>query len=556
MLKYILLILFYFNSQTLFSCTTLLITKEATTDGSTIVAHSDDDDLGDQRLVYVPAKSYPKGSKRAIYPANVSTYPRYVGKDRGPAYNTSEYPFTKPLGYIDQVPHTYAYFDANYSVINEHQLAIGECTNSTYYYFDHSEDRLLDISALSRIALERCKQAKEAVKLIGALAEKHGYYGWGETLLLADPEEGWVFEISATPTGKSAVWVAKKVPEGEMFVAANQFRIQNIDPKDPNTLFSSSLFKIAKENNWLDENENFDWQKNLCPGEFDHPYYSLRRVWRVFSQVAPSKDLSPWVENAYTKEYPFSIKLDNKISVKDVFSLYRDHYEDTEFSLRKGLSSGPYGSPHRYLGNYDRCNFPNKRTTKPQGAWERPISVYYCGFSYVAQLRKDLPDAIGGLVWFSFDAPYTTCYMPLYAGMTDLPKNFQYGNPLKFNKDFAWWAFNFTANWIANKFDIAIKDLQDKQQEYETEMLKQQQKIELKAIQYYKKNPSDAKKYLTQYCINNANDIVNKWWDLSTYLIEKYNTGFINKPKPSSIGYPLWWREDVGYDKGPVSYEK
>lgn len=554
-MKKLILILIFITAEA-FSCTTMLITKKATKDGSLIVSHSDDDEMGDQRIIYIPAKNHKKGSKRAIYLDITSSYPRLVTKDSSPAYDLKGFKQSEPLGFIDEVEKTYAYIDGNYGIINEYQLSIGECTDSTYFYFEQEKDkRIMGIGQLSKIALERCKKAKEAVVLMGALAEKYGYYGYGETLLLADKEEGWVFEISCTPDGTSAIWVAKKVPDGEVFVAANEFRIQDIDPKDPDILYSSNLFDLAKKNNWI-KDDKLNWLRTVCPGEFDHPYYCLRRVWRAFSLINPSLNLSPYVEGPYTAYYPFSIKPENKLTIQDIMKIHRDHYEGTEFDLTKGLAAGPYGSPNRYVGTYDRVDFPNKMTTKLKGAWERSISIYYTGFVYVTQIRDWLPDSIGGVTWIAFDDPHLSCFIPFYAGVTNLPNSFQYGTPDKFDKNFAWWAFNLCANWTYF-FNYANKDILSKQNELETAEFKIQKEIEDKALNLHKQNPAKAKNYLTNYCYKNTSKVVNEWWTLLDFLLGKYRDGFINSPKVAQlVGYPDWWLDKVGYKNGPTSYEK
>ncbi|HQQ55674.1 MAG TPA: C69 family dipeptidase, partial [Mesotoga sp.] len=200
------------------ACTTILVSKGASVDGSVMTSHSCDCGACDFRYVYVPAADYEPGAQRAVYPF-LEGYPRYVGKDMGPTYDDPNYPPTEPLGYIDQVEHTYAYYDGAYGIINEHQLAIGECTCSAKVYAQaKAGECIFDVSALSKVALERCTTAREAIELMGALAVEYGYYGWGETLTVADTEEAWVFEICATPDQKSALWAAKKVPDGEVFV--------------------------------------------------------------------------------------------------------------------------------------------------------------------------------------------------------------------------------------------------------------------------------------------------------------------------------------------------
>lgn len=172
------------------ACTTMLITKGASQDGSVIVAHSDDSELFDQRLVYVPATDHKPGSLRPVYydAASLGDRPeyhgymlrRYVGTQRGPTYVNSDQPQSIPLGFIPQVEHTYAYFDGSYAIMNEHQLMFGECTDGTKIQPDPVPGKLIFYSAeLSRVAAERCKTALETVELIGYLIEKYGYYGTG-----------------------------------------------------------------------------------------------------------------------------------------------------------------------------------------------------------------------------------------------------------------------------------------------------------------------------------------------------------------------------------------
>ncbi len=541
-----------------FSCTTFLITKKATVDGSILVGHTDDNELGDNRIVYIPAKDHPINSKRPIYVQSLK-YPRIVAENRADAYKIGEKK-NEPVGFIDEVPHTYAYFEGIYGIMNEHQLSIGECTDSTYFYFDFdAQKRILNIAELSHIALERCKKARDAIILMGGLAEKYGYFDFGETLLVADTEEGWVFEITATPEGTGALWVAKKVPDGEVFVAANQFRIREVDPNDKDMLYSSNLFSVAeKQKLWNKESKKpLDWLTLVCPGEFDHPYYSLRRVWRVFSNVNKSLNLGPWVEGPYTKAYPFSIKPEKPLSLQDAMALFRDHYQDTEFDQTKGIGAGPYGLPDRYLGDYDVTDFPNKRTKPLEGAWERPISVYYVGYYHINQIRGWLPDMIGGVSWIGFDSPFNTCYMPIYAGVKDLPISMQYGSCQKYDEKFAFWPFNITSNWISLWFNQSINDVLAKQKEIEEGEFLLQKQTDEKALALYQKNPEEARKFLAKVCTDNVNEVMRKWWDLNHFLMEKYNSGMIHKPKVGQkMGYSKEWRDEALYKNGPTSYEK
>jgi len=249
------------GSIPILACTTMIITKGATKDGSVFVAHSDDSEMFDNRLVHIPAADHKPGSMRPVYydaaslgpraEYNANTLRRYTGTHRGERYIDNTMPQSIPLGFIPQVAHTYAYFDGSYGMMNEHQLMFGEATNAAKLTVEPKSGKLIFYSAeLSRVALERTKTAREAIKLIGHLIETYGYYGTGETLPVADKNEGWVIEIAPSPEGKGGLWVAKRVPDGEIFVSANEFRIREIDTNDPDILYSKDLHKIIKEHGW------------------------------------------------------------------------------------------------------------------------------------------------------------------------------------------------------------------------------------------------------------------------------------------------------------------
>lgn len=552
------------------ACTTILVTKGASTDGSVFVAHSDDDELSDARLVYVPAADHKPGSFRPVYYDAASLGPkpeyhssllrRYVGTSRGPTYNDPSQPQSIPLGEIPQVEHTYAYFDGNYGIMNEHQLMFGECTDGSKLHPDPVPGTLIFYSAeLSRIAAERCTKAREAVVLIGHLIETYGYYGMGETLPIGDTEEGWVIEMAPSPEGTGGLWVAKKVPDGEVFVAANELRIREVNPDDPDMLYCKDLHAIAQKYGWWEpEDGKLDWLKTVSLGEYSHPYYSLRRVWRLQSRLAPSLDLSPWVEDGYTKDYPFSVKPDKKLSLRDVMDLYRDYYQGTEFDQSEGVTAGPFGCPYRYLGPMDAGGDTGDPNAKLKGAWERPISIYYSGYSYVCQARGWLPDPIGGILWFGPDEPMSTCYVPFYCGVYDIAPPFYTCETDKISFNSAWWAFNFLANWAAVKYSYIIKDIQQKQNEIEHAELEGIKMTDQQALELYKTDPEKARELLTTYCKDQGNQVVDEWWKLVWLLVARYDDGYISSPEDMAkeVGYPDDWCKTSEWPDGPKTYKK
>ncbi len=560
------------------ACTTMIATKGATADGSMLVAHSDDDELSDQRLIRVPARK--QEGKRKIF-GDTMQYPRIVTDDRGWGYDTPGHAPTKPLYELPyekiwkllgrKVPVSYAYFDGNYGIMNEAGLMMGECTNGAKFeprpVTTGKRLRIFYSAALSRIALENCRTAREAVKLMGALIDEYGLYSTGETLLVGDGNEAWVFEMASLPNAKyHSAWVAKRVPDGEFFVAANEFRIREIEKDNPDSfLYSRHLLPGLKALGWWNEAKDgpVDWLKAVSPGEYNHPYYSLRRVWRVMSRVAPDLALSPWVENGYTKAYPFSVRPTRKLEVQDVFALYRDHYEGTEFDLTKGVAAGPYGDPHRFVGAYDGNQNDVSKGGKKTGAWERAISVFYQGYTFVCQFRPDAPEAAKALLWFGPDVSYTTVFTPFFAQSLGLPVSYQTGDPQMFDPGSAWWRFDLLANWSRLNFQRMTKmDIQPMQAKLETEALAGIEALDQALVG---KSPEDAVRLVTRFGEENAATVLDTWRNLTFTLFAKYSDGYINLPPgnyatpkvetPRMVGYPAGWLDKTDYADGPTSYE-
>ncbi|MBP3690595.1 MAG: C69 family dipeptidase [Schwartzia sp.] len=255
------------------ACTVMIVTKGASEDGSVIVSHSNDGRGAEMNLVFVPAKDHPKDSMRPVYPTAVAldTMPEYnaydqpnlVAPERSDDYDYPDRPHTRPIGFIPEVEHTYAYMDADYGIVNEHGLMFGECTDMSAHLPEvpyKEGGGIFYSSELSRVALERCKTAREAVALMGSLIDEYGLWGTAETLGVADKEEAWVFEMQMSPTGKGGLWIAEKIPDGDFFIEANQLRIHAIREGDPNQMFNPKLPQTLKELGWAeyDENGNVD----------------------------------------------------------------------------------------------------------------------------------------------------------------------------------------------------------------------------------------------------------------------------------------------------------
>ena len=229
--------------------------------------------------------------------------------------------------------------------------------------------------------------------------------------------------------------------------------------------------------------------------------------------------------------------------------IHRDSYEGTEFDMTKGLAAGPFGTPTRW----------GTRTRAQAGfvGWERSIAIFRCAYCVVLQCRDWLPDWIGGIAWFAEDNPKTACFVPFYAGNTKLPKAFEVGGRDKFERESAFWAFNFVANWAEIKFSYIHDDIQKKYSELENEFYANQPELEKKAVELFKQDPKKAQQFITEYSCKNAQQVVDEWWNLSDYLIAKYSDGYINLPKTGqSVGYPEEWLEKVEFGKTKIIEKK
>ncbi len=499
------------------ACTNLLVTRGASADGSVIITYTCDGEFH-PHLRLEPAADHAPGTM-----LDITTW---GGKIRGK---------------IEQVPHTYKVV----GLMNEHQLAISETTFSGRAELQNP-DGLLHYWDLMRLALQRARTAREAVDVITGLVAEHGYRSEGESISIAGTKEVWLLEIIGTGKGgKGAAWVALRIPDGVICCHANKARIGEFPLDDPeNCLYSKNVVSLATERGYYDPTSGkpFLFNEAYCPSTPQNRRYGDARVWSLFRRAAPSLGLSSdyhrSVEGA--KPYPLWIKPDKKLSVADVFSLMRDHYEGTDIDMTKGVDAGPYGTPNRWrpiVWTVDGVEY----------TWERPISTQQTGFTFVSQSRAWLPDPVGGLYWYGVDDTYTTCYVPLYCGIDAIPESYTVGELKQFSWDSAWWAFNFVANFANIRYSAMIKDIQAVQADIEGNFLALQPVIESTAVELLKTNPDLARRFLTDYSVSHAEMTVDRWRELGKYLVTKYNDGYVQETpgRAKEVGYPESWLRKV-----------
>ncbi len=506
-------------------CTNFLISKGATADGSTMITYVADSHELYGELYYTPAATHLEGTWLDVY-----------------EWDTGKY-----LGKIRQVPRTYAVVGN----INEYQVAIGETT-----WGGREELRdpkgILDYGSLMYLALHRATTAREAIRVMTDLVAEYGYYSSGESFSISDPNEVWIMDmIGKGPENKGAVWVARRVPDGYITAHANYPRIRRFPLNDKeNCLYAKDVISFAREKGYFNgKDEEFSFADAYAPADFGALRFCEARVWSFYRRAAPKQHFPiDYVRGDLTAEpLPLWIKPDKKLSVRDVMELMRDHFEGTEFDLSVGVGAGPYGLPYRWrplTWMVDSVRYFN----------ERAISTQQTGFSFIAQARSWLPNPIGGVLWFGVDDTYSTVYVPMYCGITEVPNPYAVGTGSfdQFTWESAFWVFNFVANYAYSRYCDMIQDIQKVQRELEGTFMAAQPEVEKAALALYQTAPRLAVDYLTQYSLRQAEETVARWRKLGEFLIYKYLDGNVKDEhgKVKHPGYPESWYRQIVRESG------
>jgi dipeptidase len=515
---FILFILALHFSSHVFACTNFIVTPGASADGSSFLVYTNDGEW-----------LYNLSNKAAADHAPDDSLAFHSGRNG-------------VTGKIHQVPHTYAVVGFQ---MNEHQLAVGETTFTGREEL-WNKSKYLEYWHLMSLALERAKTAREAVGVITSLVEQYGYGSEGESFSLVDPNEAWLLEMVGTGTGgEGAIWVAMKIPDGMICAHANMACIGTFPLDDPeNCLYSDNVISFAIEKGYYDPDsgEPFRFNEAYNPATPDRLKYCETRVWSLFSRSAPSQHFSPDYHRGVqgAERYPLWIAPDKKLAVQDIMDLVRDHYEDTDYDMTRGLDAGAFGNPNRWRPLY----WDDENGIRH--SWERPISTYNTCFSMIAQMRAWLPDDIGGICWFGVDDTYFTVYVPIFVQNKSVPEAFTKGDINQFSWDSMWWVFNFVSNFANIKYSYMITDIRKVQQELESRMIMEQDSLVSIAINLEK---SERINLLTAFS-NNWGSLVHKQWtNLAYALVTKYNDGYVkgDQGQINEVGYPSQWKDEINH---------
>jgi len=422
-------------------CTYFVAGKDATADGSVLMGYNNDWDAKNALVVrVVPAA------------ADGSTY-RYVRIMTSLDGETPE------------------------GGLNEHQLGFLFGAATTVKQEVSDADPFIDSgygAELWDIILSKCSTARQAIDMMEQMANTKGFSDWAAgSMAVADPNEAWDIELLG-----GHHWAAERIPDDAYFVGPNVLRLKAIDLSKRNKFRGSlDLVEFATMLGIYDPSEGpFDlaWVYN-DPDDLTE-YYNTNRIWRVMTRFNPSMSLDPTMP--YSTR-PLFVVPEHKLTRFDFMAINRDHYEHTQ--LDQTL-------------DYTLMD-PHKQT-------DRPICYPDTDYAAIWQLRKWMPDPVGGVLWLAPSHPCSSAFVPFYAGITDM--SVSWSDPVA---QTAFKAFHAVSRNLdkdgtidgENRYKHFIPLVQSTYGALEADEAQGQTGVEMTAWFLWQRSPSAASSYLTQY---------------------------------------------------------
>ena len=501
------------------SCTSIMVGKRASTDGSVITSHTCD---GRYRtwMAIEPAMKAEKGRKHAVRKGTMHTA------------NSTDTTGVRVVGTIPMGDATLAYLNTAYPCLNEKQLAIGE---TTFGGPDTLQNRngMFQIEELERVVLMRCSTARDAIRLIGQLVAKYGYGDGGECITIADRREVWQMEILGEgPEKIGGVWAAQRIPDDHIAVSANIPRIGRLQRDNPDYfLCSANIEEVAKKYGlWDGEGEFVFWK--AFNASYANGKNFREREYFIFNALAPSQGFT--MDMA---ELPFSVKPDGPVDVTDVMRLLRSTYEGTDMDMTKNLKVvvnrkrddgstykdtvvSPVANPWLTGTMQQTLNMLAPGTID----FRRTVSVAWCSYSWVAQLRDWLPDAVGGICWMALDNPGQSPRVPIFSGTTVLPDAYSQCGQKSYIPEAALWQYRRANKLATVQWQRTKKQHMNAVLHHEGKAFSGLKQLEdnVRAL----KDPSKSAKQLNAYTKQIYDGTVEAWAELEASYWQMFGLGF------------------------------
>ncbi len=464
-------------STSAFACTTVLVGKGATADGSTIIARSEDADTANpKRVVVHPATTNPEG---AVFESKVNNFKIELPKDAQKYTATPEY--TDEYGLFEEAG------------TNTSGVAMS-ATESTEYNDKVKKLDPLDTEngigeeCMLTVVLPYVNSAREACTYLGDIVTK---YGAAECngIAFSDRDEVWWFEIVS-----GHHWVAVRIPDSKYAVIANQMSNADIDlSKTDSFMADSELTKFIEDNKLAKSGTKFNIRDTFGTNSKDDAKYNICRVWdgqRLLTKSVGKK------YSITSKKLPFLQKADEKVKVADVAKVLRSHFNGTDYD--------PY------------------ETAKGQ---YRPIMVQANVESHIIQWRQDMPVQISGLQWEAIGTSEHSIFVPMYSGINDVAPRYKNEVNLTPTYDNAYWIFKATDVLSTPYYETYMKKyVHPAFEKIEKKLNENIEASDRAALEMYQSNPADTEaleNYLTGETVKNMDYTLDKVVKLNNKMFIK-----------------------------------
>lgn len=378
-------------------CTTVIVGKRATIDGSTIIARNCDADTTIEPVKFIMVAA--NDNQSGLYKSNVTgfeePYPKVALR-----YQMAPFVDSETLGIFGEagINSANVAMSSTESIYgNERVLALDPLCEAGI-----GEDSLLNM------VLPYIHSAREGVEYLGSIVAKHGSHE-GNGIIFSDKDEVWYMEI---PTGHH--WVASRLPEDHVAVIANQVSQQEIDFSDTENFMWSEGIQEFVETNFLNPDRDvFNFRHIFGTSTALDRRYNTPRVWFGQNYLGLPSD------NPSSNNLPFSFTADRKIGVEEVGYVLSSHYNETIYNP---LGNGPVMDRERF----------------------RPISMARTAESHILQIRNHVPSEIAALFWINSAPTAFNPYVPFYANANDTAPNYN-DTTLEYNINQAYWLYRTLA---------------------------------------------------------------------------------------------------------------
>ncbi|GKT04370.1 C69 family dipeptidase [Furfurilactobacillus entadae] len=416
------------------ACTTVLVGKKASVDGSVMIARNDD--------TFLPITP----QKVVMYPAVSGRHENLVSTQNG---------FKAPLpesGYRYQgtpnvdVPSEGIYDESGF---NEKNIAMS-ATESVYAnekvlaYDPLVVDGMAE-DTMQTMVLPFINSAKEGVTYLGGLIAKYGSPE-GNGVIFADDKDIWYMEIV---TGHH--WVASRIPDDAYVITANQVGQEQIDFDDPdNFMWSDGIREFVDEHHLNPDKTGWNFRHIFGTDTEKDRHYNTPRVWFAQRYLNPEIKQDPESSNL-----PFICHSSRLISLEDIEYIEGSHYNETPFD------------PMGHGSEEDKTRY-------------RPISLNRTQQSHILQIRTDVPEAMSAVMWLSIGVPTFTPFLPFYANATDTDDSFS-NTSMTYNVKYAYWMYRTIAMLTESHYSHFIQEDIDYLKDCREEMRRMMATIEQEA---------------------------------------------------------------------------